>query len=443
MKILWYSPQFLPRLQYLVDNILPAYWGIVLECTTDSDYFTQSTLPKINYSPAPLANPEVFVPMHPLLTEKTICKQDIHVFTHDGLPAFFQQPQPEADFPFDLFALVFYLLSRYEEYLPQEKDQHGRFPAAASVAYKAGFLQQPLVDQWLQRLTTTLVQKFPSLQLSTPTATFLPTYDVDYAWAYQHKGWWRTIGGYAQELLKGRWKNFRERLLVQFGQQQDPFYTFPYLDKLHQTLKIQPLYFFLLGNYGEFDKNISPENPTFRSLIRNLSERYKLGIHPSYQSNTNTQLVEIETNRLATITKQAITKSRQHYLILSFPDTYRRLLEVGIQEDYSLGYSEAIGFRASTAQPFYWYDVEREETTTLRLFPFQLMDVTLKEYLHWTPQQAWEQILPMIDTVAATGGTFITLWHNSSFAESEGWTDWQAFYEQLVKEAKRRLTSNF
>lgn len=127
--------------------------------------------------------------------------------------------------------------------------------------------------------------------------------------------------------------------------------------------------------------------------------------------------------------------SRQHFLKLRFPETYRRLLAVGIREDWTMGYAEETGFRASIATPFRWFDVEKNEETPLIIHPFQAMDVTLKQYLQLTPEAATERLRTLIHTTQQVGGTFTTLWHNDNLAEIDDWKGWRAVYEQLLKNA--------
>ena len=127
--------------------------------------------------------------------------------------------------------------------------------------------------------------------------------------------------------------------------------------------------------------------------------------------------------------------SRQHFLKLTFPNTYRHLIQVGIQSDYTMGYADNIGFRAGIATPFYWYDLENEAMTNLKIYPFQVMEVTLKEYLKLSPEEAIVYVKPLIEATKAVGGTFTTLWHNSTLSETEGYEGWRRVYEAILEEA--------
>ncbi|MEM1318645.1 MAG: polysaccharide deacetylase family protein [Bacteroidota bacterium] len=432
MKIILYASRPSKRLYYVVDFLLAQMLHLDYELTDQVDQYQASPLPSINYGEKPLREQEVFLPAHALLQQKGIQAQSIRVFQHQGLPVFFEHRLPGADWPFDFFAMSFYLLSRYEEYLPFEADAHGRFAAAQSLAQRGGFLQQPLIDQWAYKLYELLRQKNPQLPPHQPRFRFQATIDIDMAWSYRHKGALRSGAALLRELSQLRLKELRQRLQVWTGQSPDPFFTFAYMAQLHQKLQFPPLYFWLLGAYGPYDKNTSPERPAFRQLIVQQSRHSRAGIHPSYRSNEEEHRVVQEKQLLEGIIGRAVRCSRQHYLMLRLPTTYRRLLAAGIEADYSMGYADDTGFRASTAQPFYWYDLEVEEATALRLYSFQAMDVTLQQYLALSPEAALERLQSLVEGCQEVGGEFVSLWHNSSFTEQPPWENWSAVYEQLI-----------
>jgi len=127
-----------------------------------------------------------------------------------------------------------------------------------------------------------------------------------------------------------------------------------------------------------------------------------------------------------------ITDSRQHFLKLRFPETYRRLIAAGIQVDYSMGYADDTGFRAGMGVPFPWYDLKREECTALMIHPFVAMDVTLQQYLGLHAEEALARIKDLHQEVSSLGGPLCLLWHNSSFYGEAGWVGWKEMYEEML-----------
>ncbi|WP_315818395.1 DUF7033 domain-containing protein [Paraflavitalea speifideaquila] len=165
-----------------------------ISITTDSHAFEQANGPKLNYSSQDLTGHHLSIHPVDLLFESGIRPQTIHCFTTNGQVAFFSTT---GDLPFDIFAASFYLLSRYEEYLPHEKDEYGRYGHTNSLAFREGFLDQPLVNYWLKHFKEVLVQKFPGLLFRKTNFKCILSYDIDIAWSYLHKGFVRTAGALA------------------------------------------------------------------------------------------------------------------------------------------------------------------------------------------------------------------------------------------------------
>ena len=194
-----------------------------------------------------------------------------------------------------------------------------------------------------------------------------------------------------------------------------------------------------MGNYAKFDKNTSHQNNALRTLIRQLSASFHIGIHPSYASNTDINRLIEELTRLESIVGSPINCSRQHFLKLQFPETYQRLIKAGIREDYTMGYANTIGFRASIARSFNWYDLSSETETELRIHPFMFMDVTLKNYMKLPADKVLDVLRPIIERSKKVGAELICIWHNNSFCEQDGWEGWRAVYESILKEIASRV----
>lgn len=432
--MLIYSTSHSPRLEYTLEVLFQHL--LSLEYTFSDDYLFYQAYqgPKIHYGDRRQADDVFFLKAASLLFERDIKPQQPEVKEIDGRPALFPS-RVESDWPFDLLAMTFYCVSRYEEYLKFEPDRFGRFPASESLALQHQFLDRPILNEWAHHFGEALLAKWPSLKLSMKPFQFRLTYDIDMAWAYLHRPWWRLLAGGMVQLLRGRWTGLVERVQVLRGKADDPFHCFEYLDRLQDRHKLNTIYFWLLGDPGKYDLNANIEDPDFRALIQQIAERYPVGIHPSFASNTIPGQVEKEIERLVKIAGKLVTQSRQHFLMLSLPATYRRLLALGITDDYSMGYADQVGYRAGMAGPFPWYDLQKEERTGLTVHPFAVMDVSLNFYLKLQPKQAAQHVQKMMDELRPYGGTFTLLWHNSSFAEQIGWAGWSNVFEEILEHA--------
>jgi hypothetical protein len=421
-----------PRLTYIADFIGREIFGKPIEITSTLANYQNYDGIKINYTDSPIIDTEFRINPHGLLFQDTITTQTIECGNWQNQIIFFETG---GDLPFDLFAASFYLLSRYEEYLPHDLDAYGRYDHRNSLAYKQGFLHRPLINFWLQLFVSELKKKFPLFTPSSRSFQFLPTYDIDMAWSYLHKGFWRTLGGLLRSIVKADFKEVSQRIRVIQKKQTDPYDTYAWMNRMHEKYKTKPYYFFLLAaSTGKYDKNISPSSPAMEKLIGDHSIRYPIGIHPSWQSGDNQKHLKTEIATLATITGGKIQSSRQHYIRFELPGTFRALLTNGIRFDFSMGYGSINGFRASVASPFAWYDLASEQKTDLTFFPFCFMDANSFYEQKFTPEEALEEMRHYSDVVKSVNGTLSMIWHNSFLGTDKKFAGWKEVYEEFVKE---------
>jgi hypothetical protein len=395
--------------------------------------FAAATGPKVSYGDEPISD-ELFFYARSLVFETGIVEQNISVFTWEGNEVFYATGKNSA-LPFDPFCCGFYLVSRYEEYLPHIRDSNDRFDAHNSLAYQHNFLSKPVVNQWAELIRKKLVEKYPALVFPIKKFSFQPTIDIDNAYAYREKGFMRTIGGYAKAILKFDLEDVRMRTRVLLGLRNDPYDTYAYQLALQKKYSLKPIYFFLLGDYGLNDKNISSQNHNFRQLISHLSDYAEVGVHPSFGSNKDPLKLQVEIGRLKNIVHRDIFQSRQHFLMLKFPSTYRNLLARDITADYSMGFANEVGFRAGICCPFNFYDLDLERETTLRIHPFAAMDATLNLYMQLTPDEAFDKVKNLIVEIKKVNGVFTSLWHNETLSDEKQWKGWKKVYEDIIEEA--------
>lgn len=428
--LLIYTHKKTSRLHYIFKLMLNELLGLKFNITEKSEEFKNYNGPKFSYTLAPLGD-ELFFMCKPLLFEKNIYEINLQIFEWNGLKVFFPTGKSSA-FPFDVFAAAFYLVSRYEEYLPYKKDAHQRFDASESIAFKYNFLDKPLINYWANLLAEKLKSKFPDIEIKTPKYSFLSTIDIDSAFAYKEKGFVRTLGGIIKSILSLDTHNLMERVNVIIGNQKDPFDTFEYLQHITEKYKLKSIYFFLLADYGLNDKNVSHQSLKLQKLIHSIADYAEIGIHPGYASNTDKKKLYTEHQRLEKILNQHITKSRQHFLKLTLPDTYRNLIELDITDDYTMGYASQPGFRASIANSFYFYDLDSETETKLRVHPFMIMEGTFKYYLNQSPEEFSICAKKLIDETKKVNGEFISLWHNDSLSDTGIWSGWRKAFEDMI-----------
>jgi peptidoglycan/xylan/chitin deacetylase (PgdA/CDA1 family) len=428
--LLVYTHKITPRLSYIFKHYFIRILQIPVTFTTKVNEFVAHSGPKITYAKNPLGS-EFFIRSNDLLFEQGINDIDIQISKWDDVACFFPAGE-KSSIPFDIFAAGFYLITRYEEYLPHVQDMHERFPAEESLAVKNNFIEQPLIDIWVYKLLEALKEKFPNYNYTSRLFNIISTIDVDAAFAYKNKGVVRTFGGVLKDVVQFRFVNFWHRMLTILNFKKDPFDTFNALLKIKDEYNVKTVFFFLIGDYTTFDKNISSSNTTFKSLIKSVADYANIGLHPSYFTFKSVEKLKKEKLRLENIINTPITFSRQHYLRLSIPETYQNLIDLDIKEDYTMGYAKTVGFRASTCTPFYFYDLDFEIQTPLKIYPFAFMDVTLKDYMGLSPEKSLEKIITLKEAVKQVNGTFIPLFHNETLSENEIWRGWSSIYKKTV-----------
>lgn len=421
-NIIIYTDKITRRLAYVIDFISQVLESVKIEPRLHNEVNSDVNAIRINYSSATIVNC-LKMPVRSCLEEG----KNISEFTEFERDLRYESKA----FNFDMFSAIFFLLSRSEEYNNNNPDQHGRYRAEESILFRKDLLAEPVIDYWINSFITIINENYgTSIELK-GEFTFNSSIDVDHFFAYKHKSLTITLGSFFRDLFKFKFKHVAARF-----RSKDPFDTFEEIFGLHHMLDLDLKMFVLCSRRSKYDKSLPPENKEFIYRIQRYSDKYAIGIHPSYKAAGDNEQLDNEIKLLESILSSDIKISRQHYILIDFPTTYRALIKAGITHDYSMGYPEKIGFRAGTSRSFKWYDLENEEITSLLIHPFQIMDVSLKNYMQLSPEEAVNATGIIIDNVKAVKGNFTLIWHNSSFSDLHGWGGWKEVYTDILNLAK-------
>jgi hypothetical protein len=430
-----YTKNSSPRVDFIVNQLFKHILGIKkISITTNPEEYLNSSHPAVCYSKKYLGKGIHIIP-NDLLFESGVHPVNIEISFWNNLPVFFQTPGK--DIPFDLFSASFFLITRYEEYLEKETDQHGRYPAEKSIAFKHGFLEQPIVDQWMVELKKEIEKDIDSLPLVPPKFKFIPTIDVDNVYAFRHKG--PFINGFyiIKDLLSGNMSRARYRFQVITRKQEDPFFNLKRIKTLHHRHGAFPIFFFHCGGYGRYDKKTFIPSLSYRYARKSISRDFIVGLHPSYKASFSLWRFRIERKSMEqSIMDREVCHTRFHYLRFRIPENYNMLSREMITHDWSMGYSSYPGFRAGTSFPFRFFDLRNNKTHRLMIHPFAIMDKTLKSDLSLSPEEAKKYIQGILTKIQDTNGVFVTLFHNENFAGTSGWEGWYEMYESLLQEIR-------
>ncbi len=438
MKLLIYIPQLSPRITYSFKHVFKELLGIDYMICHDLKAFVSYNGPKFSYSRKTILS-ELHVHAVELLFEKGIGSPEVHLSYHKKIPCIFSHTQTSA-LPFDPFAAIFFFVSRYEEYQVHIRDGHNRYKAKESFAYQNQIIQLPVVDKWALLILEELKNKYPELQYKKRRFKAINTLDIDQTYAIREKGILRIGGIMLKAILKFNFTELKHIIDVLLKKKKDPFDTFDFIiENLIKYPLIKHYFFILMGEYGEFDKNIHPTNKAFQNLIKSLADYGIVGIHPSYRSNIKREILESEIKQLRTIIHREIKNSRQHFLKLELPKTYQNLVELGIKDEFTMGFAEMNGFRAGTCSSFMFYDLDLEYETPLRIHPFCIMEASLMHYQNLTTKEAKREINQMIEQVRAVQGTFVSIWHNESLSDKDLWKGWQDVYLYMLNKCSHAM----
>ena len=424
--LLIYTPKTTHRITYTFKHICRRVLGIEVKFTNVLEEFISYSGPKLSYGKKPLGN-ELFIQSYGLLNQQGFDSIDISVREWDDTKCFFLVGKLSA-LPFDIFSASFYLLSRYEEYLPHVKDEKGRFLASESIAFKEGFLQSPVVDIWAFKFKELLERTFQNLIFSERKMTIHNLIEASQPFAYSQKGFLRSLSGFVKDISKFQIKKLFRRIGVVLGIKEDPFNTFDWIINTTKESKIKLTIFFILGEAINFIEGTNYRRKKFKLIIKTVSDYKKVGLIFSKDALHSFEILKKEKNQIEKINNRDLFSSMNTQYMLSLPDNFRNLVELEVQKDFSLVYENQYGFRASSCTPFLFYDLDYEIVSPLLIHPIAL---TTEAFKGKKEHEIIAVIEELIKSVKKVNGTFSMVFNNRNFASDKENKVWQHLFKRL------------
>ncbi|MEZ4875829.1 MAG: hypothetical protein R2793_10375 [Flavobacteriaceae bacterium] len=365
--LLIYTPKVTPRIDYAFKHLCTRILGLKIDFTNILEDFISYQGAKISYGKQPLGN-EPFFYAHGLLNIQGFEDVELTVRPWNQTIGFFPASE-KSMLPYDIFSAAFYLLSRYEEYLPHVKDELGRFPASESLAYKEGFLRQPVVDLWAYELKKVLSEVFPDLLFPAKSISVHNLIEAKRPFEFLQRGLLRNILGFGGDLWKLKLGRFFLRARVLLGLRKDPYDTFNWMLNNVRTSASKLTVFFLLGEGFSFREDFNTKRQKFRNLVKYVADYCEVGLMLSFHSLADYEKLKEERKQLEDITHRSLLSSTNDRQLINLPNVYRNLVELEVQNDFTMFYYNEIGFRAGTCTPFLFYDLDYEVKTPLVLHP--------------------------------------------------------------------------
>jgi hypothetical protein len=426
--LLIYTQKITPRITYVFKHICTRILGIEIKFTSVIEDLIAHPGPKLSYGKQPLGN-ELFVQSEDLLVQQGFEAIDVIVKDWEDTKCFFSMSASSA-LPFDIFSASFFLMSRYEEYLPHVKDAQGRFPATESLAYKEEFLQFPVVDIWAYKFKAILLKHFPELIFTEEKVKIHTLIEARRPFAYTQQGFLRSLLGYGADLWNLKMGSVARRTKVILGLRKDPFNTFKWIINTSKNSKSKLSVFFLLGDGLVFRESLNTQRRKFNMLVKYVGDYLEVGLIFSFASLHNYDSLKKEKKRIEEMTNRTLLSSMNAQFMVNLPEIYRHLVELEVERDFTMVYHNKAGFRAGTCTPFLFYDLDSETKTPLIIHPIAMTtDVFKNKY----DAEIYKVFNTIFDTVKELNGTFSMLFTNLDFVASDHNKIWRTIFSEKLQ----------
>ncbi len=320
----------------------------------------------------------------------------------------------------DIFAASFFMLTRWEEFVEENRDEHNRFPAKTSLAYKQNFLQRPIVNEYIEMLWNFLKHLNCNQKRKNSNFDFTITHDVDLIANWTNFiNFIKTILG---DIVKRRnirlaKNNIKNYFLSVLKIEKDNFDTFDFLMKQAERVNKKAEFYFMTENKSSLNSNYKISNNKSTKLISKINlQNHIIGFHPSYYSYNNPEQWKKEYDRLTINAKQKIKTGRQHFLKFEIPTTWQIWEDNNMKKNSTMYYPEFLNFRCGVCYEFSVFNILSQKKLTLKESPLIFMETTFLSYMNINNEKKFiDKITESINIVRKYSGNFVFLWHNSNF----------------------------
>ena len=336
----------------------------------------------------------------------------------------------------DIFASSFFMLTRWEEYVNKNRDNHNRFPAYESSAFKNNFLDRPIVNEYVEMLKNMLLYLDSNFKFQISNYQLMLTHDVDVPVKYtSYKTGFKEIAGdiIKRQNIKLALLNTWQKFKVHMGLAKDPFDTFDYLMTISEKIGVKSYFFFMGKGNTKFDNMYDSEDDFIKELIQKIKKRgHHIGIHPTYNAyNSGIQFAK-EKNELEKNLNVDITFGREHFLRFEVPTTWQIWEDNGMKWDSTCSYADKEGFRCGVCYEYSVFNILTRQKLKLKEKPLIVMEGSFATYQPNIKSEEMEnKIKHLMGKVKKYNGEFVFLWHNSSF-NTPMWERYQKIYEEVL-----------
>ena len=425
--LLVYTQKQTSRLDYSFKHICTRILGLQVSFTSSIEAFIAHQGPKLSYGKQPMGN-ELFIQSHGLLFQQGFEDLDISVVPWEDSIGFCGVGEKSA-LPFDVFSATFYLLSRYEEYLPHVKDELGRFPPQESLAFREGFLNQPVIDIWAYRFWDALKVHYPDLDNVSREYNVHHIVEASRPFEFSQRGFLRNFTGFCQDLFRLRLKRILLRSRVLLYVRKDPYDTFTWIINASKKNGAKLSVFFLLGEGFSYTEDLNTKRKKVKLLVKQVADYTHVGLIFSFHSLLDALRLKREKKQWEELIHRSLQNTMSDQFKVGLPNTYRNILELEVRRDFSMLYDSGIGFRAGTCTPFLFYDLDYEIKTPLVVHPVCGNTKSLYDLKEDDQRIAIESV---VEEVKKVNGTFSLVFSNRDFTSEKENRWWKEFFSKNV-----------
>ena len=343
----------------------------------------------------------------------------------------------------DIFASIYFMLSRWEEYANKARDDHDRFPASASLSYRFGFLDHPVVDEYVDFLWQMLLFLGYKENRKQGVYSMKLTHDVDEPFELCSKSNAALFRNIVGDVLKRKdYRRASKKIrLMGLGDEArlpyDRYFTFDYIMEQSEKRGLESAFYFLPNGSPEHSSKINIENKLMVKLLKSISKRgHEIGIHGHYDTYDNEEAFIKDVEKLRRVLEinriySKVFGGRQHYLRWKSPTTYYNYVDAELSYDSTLSYADVAGFRCGTCHEFQPFDFIKRKQLNIVERPLIAMECSVidERYMNLGyTEKALEYFKKLKDECRKHNGNFVLLWHNSRLRDENE----KRFYEQVL-----------
>ena len=313
----------------------------------------------------------------------------------------------------DLFASSFFMLTRWEEYVIISKDNHGRSLESEALAVKFGFVNRPIVNEYVQMLLNMLNHLGLKQKAKSREYKLTVTHDVDYDLLFKSPlVLIRRIGA---DLIKRRNIPLVFNTIKSYIRKNDPFDTFDFFMDESEKIGVKSHFFFMAKGTSEYDNYYQSNSGFIKRSVENIKRRrHIVGIHYTYNAFNSQKQLKQEIKELEKNLNTPMKFGRNHYLRFEVPTTWQILDNLDMDWDSTCGYEGYVGFRCGVCYEFSVFNILSRQKLNLKEKPLLVMETTLIFYQCSGDKE--DEFLSLIedikDKTKKYNGEFVFLWHN-------------------------------